>query len=61
MSWLDMVPDKFADMLNEGKIDYDSFLELTEQYRTKGTYEDSMKRAIRIVIENKNNGLDLIG
>jgi hypothetical protein len=68
-SWLEKVPDKYADMLREGKIDYDQFLELTEQYQpiqtrvlilsNKKNY--SKKKHMGLKVMEKVKGLDLIG
>jgi len=55
-SWLNHVPDKYADLINSGKISYDEFLEITTPYQDRLT-----KKAIMRNRQGRNKGLDLIG
>jgi len=59
-SWLEEVPDKYAVMLKEGKIDYDKFLELTEQYQPMQVRVLIMLNKKKYIKHNMK-GLDLIG
>lgn len=56
-SWLNEVPDSYADMLNEGKIDYYTFLRLTEQFQPI----KNRVAILRNTKQTKRKGFDLIG
>jgi hypothetical protein len=58
-SWLESVPDKYADMLNEGKIDYKTFLHLTEQYQPMQVRVSILRNQKNKIVKQK--GFDLIG